>query len=366
MPQYFEVWVCHVAITGATVAPWADEYTVTSPTGHWSRFDWTAGRGGSIVSSHWTNVAYSGDGFNQPGFSQLFSGPYTFFQFTIASALTNFPSGMLVTSHVSRGWTFPTRFAGNGATPTYNGDSYPGDTTATFCYGFYNGGWKSITGGYAFANEVFWTVTGLHLPYGETTAYGFMFNETNVMRLSTISPGVPAIATGGAGISLTAFAGPWLSGGIVSATVDIAMTVGQQYTSAMYSADCEAIYSDAKFSSIPCGTAICGVYNLDGTITYGGSGSPQYNAALMTPGIACEIGTRISNAVAVNLSKTPTTGGMSKAIVQPCAGDYCVRIYECPVVTCITGTSDGKAPIEIDPPPVPGATTAVYNACTCT
>jgi hypothetical protein len=150
------------------------------------------------------------------------------------------------------------------------------------------------------------------------------------------------------------------------ATVTQTLTLGgAAYTLAEVAADAVTLRDATSFSSLAWGTSWTNTWNTGGAVV-----STQNLAVSVEDSItcACRIGTEIQWAAAVNglFTSGVTSCYGSKAQVNVC-GNYCTRTYNCPTVTCVSGSA-GSAPttVEIDPPGAPGESTGIYANCSCT
>jgi len=121
----------------------------------------------------------------------------------------------------------------------------------------------------------------------------------------------------------------------------------------------------ATFSSIAWGTSWTNTWNAGGGVVATQNFAFSVENAITC---ACKVGTEIAWAAAVNGLQTSgvTSCYCSKAQVNVC-GNYCTRTYNCPTVTCVSGSA-GSTPtaVEIDAPGSPGESTGVYANCSCT
>ena len=148
---------------------------------------------------------------------------------------------------------------------------------------------------------------------------------------------------------------------------------GAAYTLATVASQAATLRDAVTFDSMTWGTSITVTWNPDGSVHTAANIAPAIPTS--TNWLTCAVGTEIKWAAAVNYcipttftNGNPGTYTLGKALVQPCAGNYCLRDYApaCASVTCATGVSDGVSPVALPTPSTPGEVTAIYNACTCT
>jgi hypothetical protein len=156
------------------------------------------------------------------------------------------------------------------------------------------------------------------------------------------------------------------------ATVTQTLTLGgSSYTLSQVASDAATLRDStvagaATFSSIAWGTSWTNTWDTHGNVVSTRNFGFSVENSITC---ACRIGTEIPWAAAVNgLFTSPGTTSCycGKAQVSVC-GNYCTRTYNCPTVTCVSGSA-GSTPttVEIDTPATPGESTGIYANCSCT
>ena len=145
---------------------------------------------------------------------------------------------------------------------------------------------------------------------------------------------------------------------------------GDTYSIASVAAEAGALMDATELKDIAWGTSWTNTLNTVGAIvsTQNPIAGDVYSGAT-TEITGCPVGTEIKWSAAMNNGTVfiaPDIGGyiacMTKALVQPCKGDYCERTYDCPTVTCHTYYSDGTTAVSVGPPTTPGDSQALYQS----
>jgi hypothetical protein len=152
------------------------------------------------------------------------------------------------------------------------------------------------------------------------------------------------------------------------ATVTQTITLGgATYSLSQVSADATTLMNATSFSDIAWNTSWTNTYSPSGAVVSSRNFSSSV-ANVITA--SCAIGTPVQikygadvAGQAAGINGWPYT--FSKALADVC-GNYCLRTYNCPTVTCVSGNVDGFAPVEIDPPGTAGQSKALYANCQCT
>ncbi len=368
-PAYYYVYICIAAVTGST----ADPHTDTAHFQPWN-YDVTGSGGSPGGPSGWPTALAIGA-------RQVWSSSTdtAYFELTVTTEFDNCPSigpdgypytdiegdhlyygwndtgqnaFTLACEHVdganspfAYNWNFPNRYDGTAATFTGPGSAPDADQSALLFPALpqtplmYNGGDT--------LNQL--QTRGLDLPRlvsltASDTSLSFVFA---LWINDAIGPGYQAVYGAPATVTQTLQLG------------------GSTYTLSEVAGDATTLMGAANFASI--------AWNTSWTYTWdtGGALVSTQNLAHsvetdVTGGLA--VGTTITWGAAVNGLYTTgvTSCYCSKAQVNVC-GNYCTRTYNCPTVTCVSGSA-GSTPtaVEIDPPGTPGESTGIYANCGCT
>ena len=378
-PKCWIVYVCTNAITGSATQPNED-------TAHFAPWDY----GGSSMGgpSGWP----AGCGLGGSGDRALgsYSTDSAYLSLTVTTELDNWPLyslplewntaewtwqdpnavGSAAAATFTYDWTFPNNY--DGTPPTY---TPPGTapTTAQAKVVFPNLPQMQCIGVNPTSNQFVITGVGADIyPYGATD----------------ITLGGPFTALVSWNFSSTQLvfqfaAWTWLVSPDVDsdefpyqqcsnpATVTQTITLGgATYSLAQVGSQANALMNAITFDSIAWGTSWTNTYDTTGALVSTRNLSSSV-ANVITA--SCALGTPVQimygsdvagQAAAINNLSGPSQT-ISKAQADVC-GNYCLRTYNCPTVTCASGNVDGFSPVEIDPPGTPGQSKALYANCQCT
>jgi hypothetical protein len=388
-PKKYRVYVCIAPVTGSTTGPDAD-------TAHFAAWDFKrfnfGGPGGTLQ-----DVGGDDDG-GPSGWpmsmgSRLLGGftvDTAHLEVTVTTTLANFPlypatvSGMTAllgsvndTANVfpagstilptaasgtfAYQWQFPNNY--DGTTPTYTA---PGTAPTTAQS---NGLFPIVTYGYGNVSDADDGMCEWQ-PYIDGT---YTLQYVLVLRNAPAEPAhLVSWSFSSTALVFEFAAWSWSAGEhqLASAPGTITQTIaltGATYSLSDVAAQATTLMNAVAFGSVAWGTSWTNAYDHTGALV-----TTQNVAFDVTNSItcSCRIGTEVKWGAAVNglfLTESTDVGvGLycSKALVDIC-GPYCQRLYNCPTVTCTSGTVDGFAPVEIDPPGTAGESQAIYASCQC-
>jgi hypothetical protein len=364
-PAYYYVYQCVAAVSGSTTDPATD-------TAHFQPWNYDVTSGASAGGpSGWPAALNIGT-------RQVwtYSTDTSYFDLTVTTAFANCPSvpgtGWYDSVHDT---TWPWNDIGQ---PAFNlACEHVDSANSPFVYDWtfpsrYDGTTAALAGPGAApdANQgllLFPAIPLTPLMQNGPDALNQLFaNRFDLPRLVSLTASSTSISFE-FGIWINDAIGPgYIPVGGAPATVTQTLTLGgAAYTLAEVAADAETLMGATAFGSLAWGTSWTNTWNTGGAVV-----STQNLAVSVEDSItcACRIGTEIQWAAAVNglFTSGVTSCYGSKAQVNVC-GNYCTRTYNCPTVTCVSGSA-GSAPttVEIDPPGAPGESTGIYANCSCT
>jgi len=384
-PKKYRVYVCIVAITGSATAPYSDS-------AHFSAWDyaqfrfvsgtytdagdpdggpsgWPTSVGGRGLFSQTTDTArleltITTELDNFPLYPATVGGMTALFDCTNDTANV-FPSGSTALPTAASGtFTYQWQFGNNydGTTPTYTAPgTAPSAAQAVALFPYVPAGYGNVSDaddgmcewGPVFSGSTLESILELRNPPAETAhLVSWSFGSTSlVFKFAAWS---------------------WSAGNhqLASAPGTITQTItlgGASYSLSDVAAQATTLMNAVSFGSVAWGTSWTNTYDSTGALV-----TSQNSAVDATNSItcSCRIGTEVKWGAAVNglfLTESGDAGVIlycSKALVDVC-GQYCLRLYNCPTVTCTSGTVDGFAPVEIDPPGTVGESQAIYANCQC-
>lgn len=364
-PAYYYVYTCTAAVTGSTTDPGTD-------TAHFTPWNYDVTSGASPGGpSGWP--AALAIGTRQVWTSSVDTA---YFELTVTTAFANCPS-IPASGYYDSDWDTTYGWNDTGQAAFNLACEHADSANSPFAYDWtFPARYDGTTAAYTTPSVAPDTDQALLL-FPAIPLTPLMYNGPDALnQLQAHTFDLPRL------VSLTASAtslsfefGLWINDAIgpgyvgvygAPATVTQTLTLGGAgYTLAEVAADAETLMGATPFSSLAWNTSWTNTWNTAGAVVSSQNLASSVETAITCP---CRIGAEIPWAAAVN---GLYTGGVtscycSKAQVNVC-GNYCTRTYNCPTVTCVSGSA-GSSPtaVEIDPPGAPGESTGIYANCSCT